>query len=351
MPPSQARRALRGRARSALAALPLERALRLLRRWPGVLVLNHHRIGDSRDGPWDPAMFSATRQELDSHLATLARLTHVIGPHELHRAVHAEPGRRVLLTFDDGYRDNHDLALPLLAAHGLTATFFLATGFLDQPRAPWWDEIAWIVRHAEHRPGGWGSAGTGAGGGIRPAGGGVPSAGGGPRPTGDAEDTVIAALVARHKALPAGDGERFLDDLARDLGSGRCPAEDAAGLWMTWDDARRLRAAGMTVGGHTVSHPILARLSPERQREEIAGCATRLREELGEEMPWFAYPVGAPDSFTAVTAGLLREAGVELAFSYYGGFARPRGWDPLDVPRVHVDAALGARLLAQRYRP
>jgi peptidoglycan/xylan/chitin deacetylase (PgdA/CDA1 family) len=119
---------------------------------------------------------------------------------------------------------------------------------------------------------------------------------------------------------------------------------------MTWDMARELHAAGMSIGGHTVTHPVLARLPAERQREEIEGCARRLREELGVAMRWFAYPVGARDTFTPLTQRLLRDCGVELAFSYYGGFARPSRWNPLDVPRVHVDSALAPRLLAQRLR-
>jgi peptidoglycan/xylan/chitin deacetylase (PgdA/CDA1 family) len=305
---------------ATLAKLPLERALKLLGRWRGVLVLNHHRIGERERTPWDPAVFSASAAQLDRELRALARLTEVIGPEELEPALRAGRGRRVLITFDDGYRDNYELALPLLRAHGLTATFFLASGFLDERRAAWWDEIAWMVRHAE-------SAGARGG-----------------------EEARIAALIARYKTLPAGAGEQFLEEQARELGSGGCPPGAAEGLWMTWEMARELRTAGMSIGGHTVTHPVLGGLSRERQREEIAGCARRLREELGEPMRWFAYPVGARESFTALTAELLREQGVELAFSFYGGFAGPSRWNPLDVPRVHVDAALAPRLFIERSR-
>jgi peptidoglycan/xylan/chitin deacetylase (PgdA/CDA1 family) len=311
-------RSPRDRAVATLAKLPLEHALKLLGRWRGVLVLTHHRIGDRQHTPWDPAVFSASADQFDRELRTLARITEVIGPDELEQVLRAGPGRRVLITFDDGYRDNYEIALPLLRAHGLTATFFLASSFLDERRAAWWDEIAWMVRHAE-------SAGTG-----------------------DGEEARIATLIARYKTLPAGAGERFLDGLARELGSGRCPPGEADALWMTWEMVRELRAAGMSIGGHTVTHPVLGGLLRERQREEIVGCAQRLREELGEPMRWFAYPVGARESFSALTAELLREQGVELAFSFHGGFAGPSRWDPLDVPRVHVDAALAPRLLIER---
>ncbi|HXB63891.1 MAG TPA: polysaccharide deacetylase family protein [Solirubrobacteraceae bacterium] len=316
MPSALSIQSLKGHGKVAVSHLSLDVALRLLGSWQGVLVLTHHRVGSSAGQPWDPAVWSADAEQLGRQLRTLARATEVIDPGELAAAMRGGRGRRVLITFDDGYRDNYEVALPLLRRHGLTATFFLASGFLDAPRAPWWDEIAWMVRHADV---------------------------GAPRPD-------AAALIARYKTLAdEREGERFLARLADTLGSGRCPAQEAQKQWMTWEMARELRDAGMSIGGHTVTHPVLASLSPERQREEIEGGARRLREELGVAMRWFAYPVGARDSFTSITRDVLRECGVKLAFSYYGGFAHPSRFDALDVPRVHVDTALAPRLLAQRW--
>jgi peptidoglycan/xylan/chitin deacetylase (PgdA/CDA1 family) len=347
MRPAPIGRSLRDRGVAVVAKLPLEAVLNLLGKWRGVLVLNYHRVGDSEGQPWDRTAWSASAEELDRQLHTLAGRAEVIGPGEVPAALRAGLGRRVLITFDDGYRDNYELAFPLLRRHGLTAAFFLASGFLDSPRAAWWDEIAWMVRHAADEARGAAALLTGGGSYAAAA----PAAANllpdGIAPAADREAT-IAALVARYKALPDGEGELFLEQLAAALGSGRCGAGEVEELWMTWEMARKLHAAGMSIGGHTVTHPILARLPPERQREEIDGCARRLREEVGVALRWFAYPVGSRDAFTPLTQGLLREHGVELAFSYYGGFAGPSRWNPLDVPRVHVDSALAPRLLAQR---
>ncbi len=339
--------AVRDRAATVLRRLPLRRTLRLLGAWPGVLVLNYHRIGDREGQPWDGVMWNVSAAEFDEQLATLTRHTEVIGPGDVPGAMSGGRGRRVLLTFDDGYRDNYELAFPLLRRHGLQATFFLTSGFLDSPRASWWDEIAWMVRHARGEPraisagnGSAGNAGNGSVAGVTsllPAG--VALA------AGNDDDAAIATLIARYKALPEGDGERFLEELAAATGSGRCGADEAGELWMTWEMAREMHAAGMSIGGHTVTHPLLARLTAERQREEVAACAQRLQEELGVAMRWFAYPVGTRDAFTPLTKEVLRGNGVELAFSFYGGFARPSHWDPLDVPRIHVDQVLTPRLL------
>jgi peptidoglycan/xylan/chitin deacetylase (PgdA/CDA1 family) len=334
---------LRDRAARVLVRLPLRSALGLLGKWPGVLVLTYHRIGDSEGQRWDRPMWSASAEELDEQLETLALCTEVIDPCDVQAAMSAGRGRRVLITFDDGYRDNYELAFPLLRKHRLSATFFLATGCLDTPRVAWWDEIAWMVRRAgdpTHRTG---ATAT-------------PSRDGAPErasllPSGISfaiphQDTAIAALITRYKELPGGLGERFLGELAETVGSERCGAGEVEDLWMTWEMVRELHAAGMSIGGHTVTHPVLARLSLERQREELVACARRLSEEVGVAIRWFAYPVGTRDAFTPLTKQLLRECGVELAFSFYGGLARPAPrWDPFDVPRTHIGPALAPQLL------
>src|SRR5262249_771186 len=53
---------------------------------------------------------------------------------------------QILVTFDDGYRDNHDVALPILRSHGVPAAFFLITGFVGTQHVSWWDQIAFMLR-------------------------------------------------------------------------------------------------------------------------------------------------------------------------------------------------------------
>jgi peptidoglycan/xylan/chitin deacetylase (PgdA/CDA1 family) len=105
---------------------------------------------------------------------------------------------------------------------------------------------------------------------------------------------------------------------------------------MTWDMLREMHAGKMTIGGHTMNHTILARLPREQQATEIRGCGLRIAEELGVTMRSFAYPVGGRDAFNADTRACLREAGVETAYSYYGGFRRFGDWDNYDVRRIEV---------------
>ncbi|HYV15728.1 MAG TPA: polysaccharide deacetylase family protein [Conexibacter sp.] len=315
------------RAAALLDARPLRALLARLPTWRGALVLNYHRIGERAGQPWDRTLWSATAEGFDEQLAFLARHVDVIGPHDLPAVAAAGRGRFVLLTFDDGYRDNYEIAYPLLRRHRLEATFFLSTGFLDRPHIAWWDELAWMVRTARTavvEPSEW-----------------LPQA----VPLDGDREAAIAALVRAYKALQGDQDAPYLEHVAAATGAGRCTPAHADGMWMTWAMARELRDGGMTIGGHTVSHPLLARLSEAEQEREVGGCARRLREELDLPMRWFSYPVGSRDAFTPATQALLARHGVELAFSFYGGHARFSRWRPLDVSRVHVGPAVERRHL------
>lgn len=333
MPTSGVTRSRSDRVATALDARWLRAVLARVPAWRGVLTLNYHRVGDSSGQPWDRTLWSTTAEGFDEQLAYLGRHAQIVGPSDLAAVATSGRGRFVALTFDDGYRDNYEIAYPLLRRHGVEAAFFLATGFLDDPHVAWWDEIAWMVRRAERScvaAGEWLAAD-------------VPL-------TPGAEEAAIATLVHAYKAMPAERTNAYLDHLAEATGAGRCGAGDAADLWMTWEMARELRDGGMTIGGHTVTHPVLAQLPADAQEREIAGCAGRLQEELGEPMRWFAYPVGFRGSFTDVTQAILARYGVELAFSFYGGYARYSQWEPLDIPRIHVGPQMDRRLLQASWR-
>jgi peptidoglycan/xylan/chitin deacetylase (PgdA/CDA1 family) len=141
--------------------------------------------------------------------------------------------------------------------------------------------------------------------------------------------------------MPAGLNNDYLAFLAAATGSGRYKSTDERGAWMTWAMLREMHAAGMLLGGHTVNHPVLAQLAPERQWEEISVCGARLQRELGEPMRYFSYPVGSRMSFNRDTRACLEKAGVQYAFSYYGGLGRFDKWDDLDVRRTGIVSNMG----------
>ena len=295
----------------------------LLRRtnaWRGVIGLNYHRIGDGRDSVFDRGLWSATPEQFDRQVALLKRHCDLIAPADLKDVLRRRRGRYGLITFDDGYRDNYECAFPILKSHGVKGAFFVTSGFLDRPRLAWWDEIAWMVRTSNKRS--------------------IPAGGwfdGDVRIDDPDREHAVRTLLRKYKALPGSETGRYIDFLADATGSGRYRGDGVSELWMTWDMAREMRAAGMCIGGHTVNHPVLARLPAEEQDAEVLGCKKRIEDELREPMRYFSYPVGGPGAFNDDTRRCLQSRGVELAFSYYGTFIRFAAWDAYDVPRVAVE--------------
>lgn len=286
----------------------------------GILILNYHRVGDGSRSPHDRELWSASAEAFDQQVAFLARHCDVISPGDFDTAAAAGKGRHVIITFDDGYLDNYEIAYPILRRHGVPATFFIATGFIDRPSLPWWDEIAWLVRSSPRERLD-----------LQPW---FPD----PVALGACRDGEIHALLTKYKSLPAQDAGAMLDCLRE--ATGIRPPDTVDGHWMDWDMIREMSGNGMTIGGHTVDHPVLSRLPKERQRQEVEGCAARILAETGKRMEYFAYPVGSPWAFNADTIACLQDAGVRRAFSYYGGEAA-RSSPAFDTRRVAVEPNVG----------
>jgi peptidoglycan/xylan/chitin deacetylase (PgdA/CDA1 family) len=308
-------------------ATGLSRLIRRLGTWRGILAFTYHRVG-TVDGVYDSGMWDATPTAFDRQVELLKKEFDVIGPDQLAEAGPPRRGRYVLLTFDDGYRDSFDEAFPILRRHQVPATFFVTTGFLDNPRIPWWDEIAWMLNRSRKSV-------------LAPCG--LVRDSLSLRP--EARRSTIRFLTDMYKRLPREEQPALLESLAIAAGTGRHEA-DGREAWMTWDDVRRLRAEGMHVGGHTVSHPLLARLPADEQEREIAGCKERLETELGERMRYFSYPDGGRGSFDEDTRRCLARHGIELAFSFYGGYRSVDDWDPYDVRRCCVGITVSPQRFA-----
>ncbi len=226
------------------------------------------------------------------------------------------PARACAITFDDGYADNRTIALPILHAHGLSATFFVATGFLNGGRM-WNDTVIEALRATDQRaldlrelPGG---AAT-----DRPS----------PVNTLAERRATIDNLLQRLKYLPTDARVAATERLAA-LAKVAPPTD----LMMTTEQLRELHAAGMSIGAHTVSHPILAKLDRVAAFDEIRIGKATLEAWLDAPVPLFAYPNGKPGTdYSAETVELARAAGFDAAFSTAWGAAQS-GSDPFQVPR------------------
>lgn len=234
------------------------------------------------------------------------------------------PPRAACISFDDGYADNAQLALPLLQQHGLHATFFIATAYLDGGQM-WNDRLIDCVRQAS------GDALD-----LRHLGlDRLPMAGLAER------RAAIGKLLGQLKYLPFGQRQQLVDAIARIAANSRtsrtsslAPARpDDAALMLSTAQLRQLQQAGMGIGAHTAGHPILATLSNSAAAQEIVQGRRALEQLLQAPIALFAYPNGKfGHDYGARDAALVRTLGFEAALSTDPGAARP-GDDLYRLPR------------------
>lgn len=301
-------------------------------RRPVLMILNYHRIGDPNATEYDPGLFSCTAGEFDWQIAYLKRRYRMTTLDEVLGLLSGEgllTEPRVLITFDDGYIDNYQLAYPVLRRHGVQGVFFLPTGFVGTSRVPWWDEIAYMVKrsrrtrfHLDY-----------------------------PQPQDFDLDvggiaTSIRNILRLYKQPAMRDATRFVEQLERACDSAR-PGNDAQRCFLDWNEAREMQQGGMAFGSHTHNHEILSKLPVQGQLEELRVSRETLQKELGRNIDTLAYPVGARDTFSEETVSALRQAKYRAAFSFYGGFNAAGSIAPFDVRRCGVDQQSRKRLRLQ----
>ncbi len=224
------------------------------------------------------------------------------------------PARALAITFDDGYADNQEQALPVLQKLGLPATFFVATGFLDGGRM-WNDTVIETVRRCTQAQIDLSALGLGLG----------------QLPLADTAQrrAAIESILPLVKYKPLALREQVLAQLHHAAGSPQLPVN----LMMRSEQVRSLHAAGMEIGGHTVHHPILTELLDADAQAEILQGREALQGLIAAPVLTFAYPNGKPGrDYDARHVDMVREAGFEAAVTTAVGVSRT-GDDPFQLPR------------------
>lgn len=296
-------------------------------------VLTYHRVarplapGEQRlaacgVGELDPGLVEVEPADLAAQLEVLRASCTVVSIADVRRFSRGRklPPNAVLVTFDDGYVEDHDIALPILRRAGVPATFFIPTGFPDAGRLFWWDRVWLTMRRCRldlvvlDYP----QRLT-----LHPA---------------SAPEDAARLVCQAIKRTPGIDLSRLWEELEQRTGVALGAVEEralAARTIMGWRQVRALREAGMDVQSHSHDHLVLNTLTPDEAHRDLERSAHVLREAVGGEVFGVAYPVGY-----AISGALRRapeEASFELGFTNGTGLCAPRGFDPLNVPRLSMD--------------
>ena len=290
---------------NVLQRLGVIRALEMFRSRPGILIINHHRVGDANISRFDRGVFSATDEQLDEQTKYLKRHFPIVCGDELEELVTGKKKLtrlHVAITFDDGYLDNYTHAFDMLRSNNCPASFFLVPEYVGTNYVPWWDAIAYLIRNTEKKeislqlP--------------------VPLK----LTLGKNRESAILAVLRHYKRADNTDGDAFIAELKDEAA---CVIPEPGRRFLNWSEAKEMKSGGMTIGSHTYSHHILGQLSLDSQHWQLDQSKRTLEEQLGGEISTLAYPVGSTTAFSQSTEEIAHALGYKMCFSFYGGLNTP----------------------------
>ncbi len=303
-----------------------------------VTVITYHGVLSQGYKRWDNFVDNTLVSEhsFRSQLRLLKKHYNLISPEDFLRWLREGrdlPAKAILLTCDDGLLNHLSVMLPVLQEEDLKCLFFVTGSSLGStPEMLWHVELYLLLDQAPARDEPFHLQGNV-----------IPPMSGDPRQ----RQSAWLSLVRNLSKIDAAARRRFLDDAAAKLGMPRSWAmryfEDSLlrnrFQLLRSQELKQLAGAGMTIGAHTLSHPVLAEQSVDLARAEISKCRDALEQGLGREVWAVAYPFGDPASVGAREFQLAEEAGYECGFVNVGGTL-----DPLSarfaLPRAHVSAEM-----------
>ncbi len=269
---------------------------------PKLLVLVFHRIVSKIIS--DPLNIMLSEKKFIRQLDALAGKYPVISLSDAVRQ--AESGKvkakcQVVLTFDDGYRDNYEVAFPVLRKKGVPATFFIASDYIDSS-VPLWDFF--LISMLFHNK---------------------------------IDDIHIGNNIVRKKAVESRPSfvfrafdeikslepekrHQIIDLLRIRAGSGGSVPTCAADRCMTWEDARKMSHAGMEFGSHGTSHTSLARVTGKVAEKEIMASKDIIERNIQKRCDHFAFPFGSRRDYSDALVASVGKAGYKTCLLNVHGY-------------------------------
>ena len=296
----------------------------------GTLILCYHRVAE---GVEDPFRLCVRPGNFSAHLEEMSRSRE---PSTLADVPVPSRRPRVVVTLDDGYRDNLTNALPIAESKGVPITVFVTSGILGNHRGLWWDRLGTLLRSRPPH--------------VREID--LPISGRNVRlPLGSSGIRADLVSVRRHLLpLRVTEIERALDAVSEQWQVGSASPPDAQTL--NPEDLLRLAASDtVTIGAHTVDHVRLRDRPAREQRDTISGSKRELEQSIGRTVSHFAYPFGRRDDFDDRSVDAVRSAEFDTACTAIPGMAHS-STDPYRLPRRMVMdwGRLRFRVQMQRWR-
>lgn len=262
-----------------------------------VAILMYHRVSPVKDN-WSLEPLSP--QEFEKQIEYFCRNYEIVPLERLASCIHqgnALPERAMVITLDDGYKDNYLYAYPVLKKYHVPATIFLTTGHIGTDKLFWDGKVSYIVNNSNITQLDLDELGRFS--------------------FSSATDKHQAGLkiVEKLKKLPNEKKNALIEKLVSICGI-EIPPGLAKDFILSWEEVKEMSSGGIAFGAHTVNHPILTNLPLKQAKWEITQSKRDIEERLGKEVTTFAYPNG---DFNAGVVELVQKAGFSCAVSVLPG--------------------------------
>lgn len=281
------------------------------------LILTYHRFGANDATRTSARDFREQLDYLTSHyeIVPLSFIADRIGGKQ------SLPAGLAAITIDDGYRDAYEIAFPVLRQYDVPATLFTVTDFVDRKTWVWTDKLRYLTSRARTES--------------------LEATIGnralrfflkGRASRIEAAERVNATL----KLIPEGDKNKIIARIAESLGIEipDAPPDDLSPI--NWEQAREMDTAGMEIGSHTLTHPILTNVSVPELRRELVESRKRLESILKRKVDYLCYPNG---NYNSAVASEVERAGYRCAVTVEQGLNDERT-NPFTLRRIHTEADL-----------
>jgi peptidoglycan/xylan/chitin deacetylase (PgdA/CDA1 family) len=277
-----------------------------------ILVLTYHRFSATpRDGRTSAANLAKQLDYLASHYTVLPLETI---EHRM-REGRPLPHSTAAITIDDGYSDFYEIAWPALRRRKLPATVFVVTDFVDRKQWIWTDKLPFLLSRMQAGELAVDVAGLNISGAL----------------TGESPRRQLASRInGILKDQPDPVKNRLIDQIAAQCLVNLPDTPPDGSESCTWDQLREMESAGIEIGSHTVTHPVLTRVTPDRLHRELEQSRRRLEDMLGHPVTSFCYPNGAYDR---TVRDAVARTGYRLAVTSDDGL-NDATIDPLAIRRI-----------------
>ena len=257
-------------------------------------ILMYHGVSDAAS----PYLPCTSTQVFQSHMQYLAQYCHVLDLEEAIERIESRelPEHAVVVTLDDGYRDNYLHVFPILKQLGISATIFLATGAIGNSRLLWHDQACRMISQTTVQK-------------LENFG----SVNGYDLGTWEGKQKAQISILWYLRSLEDDERVECLECLSQELNV-PSHASDSE-LMLNWQEVKEMHCAGIRFGAHTVTHPILSRLSLDKAVQEIRESKSMIEKELQVKISAFAYPSGRPQDFNAEIKEIVKQEGFRCAVS------------------------------------